>query len=146
VKWFGSETCWLSLSCCGVSYEVILWYLGCCIAENSVFNERTKHIIVNCHLVRQKIKEKIAQTRHVWSDHQLTDLLTKSLGKTRVDFIFDKLGMYDVYALIWGSVRKYDLYKEWYMSMLGVVTWLGVILLHNIMRLISIRSCNYICL
>jgi len=31
--------------------------------------------------------------------HQLADLLFKPLGKTRVDFICDKLSMYDVYAL-----------------------------------------------
>jgi len=44
-----------------------------------------------------KIK-KIVQARHVLSSHQLTDLLTKSLEKTQVDFILYKVGMYDIYT------------------------------------------------
>ena len=31
--------------------------------------------------------------------NQLADLLTKSLGRYQVQFICNKLGMYDVYAL-----------------------------------------------
>ena len=52
------------------------------IAKNLVFYKHTKHIKVDCHLVCQKIEEKIVQPRHASSNHQLADLLTKSLGKT----------------------------------------------------------------
>jgi len=56
------------------------------------------HIEVDYHLVRQKIEEKTIQAQHVSSSHQLTNSLTKSLGKVQVDFICDKLDMYDIYA------------------------------------------------
>jgi len=48
-------------------------------------------------------RREIVQARHVSSGHQLADLLTKSLGKTWVNFICDKMGMYDVYAPAWGE-------------------------------------------
>ena len=48
------------------------------IASNLVFHERTKHIEVNCHFIREKIASVCMTTSFVNSSDQLTDIFTKS--------------------------------------------------------------------
>ncbi|RVW27700.1 Retrovirus-related Pol polyprotein from transposon RE2 [Vitis vinifera] len=49
------------------------------IASNPVFHERTKHIEVDCHFIREKIASRCVATSFVNSNNQLADIFTKSL-------------------------------------------------------------------
>ncbi|RVW72247.1 Retrovirus-related Pol polyprotein from transposon TNT 1-94 [Vitis vinifera] len=65
---------------------------------NPVFHERTKHIEVDCHFIREKIASGCVATSFVNSNDQLADIFTKSLRGPRIKYICNKLGAYDVYA------------------------------------------------
>lgn len=68
------------------------------IAHNPVQHDRTKHIEIDRHFIKEKLDSGILCLPIVPSNQQTADILTKSLARTSFEHLISKLGMIDIYA------------------------------------------------
>nr|GEW81516.1 retrovirus-related Pol polyprotein from transposon TNT 1-94 [Tanacetum cinerariifolium] len=62
----------------------------CC---NNVHHSRSKHIDIRYHFIKEHVENRVIELYFVNTEYQLADLFTKALGRDRIEFLINKLGM-----------------------------------------------------
>nr|GEV26889.1 hypothetical protein [Tanacetum cinerariifolium] len=63
------------------------------LCYNNVQHSRSKHIDIRYQFIKKQVENEVIELYFVSTEYQLADLFTKALGRDRIEFLINKLGM-----------------------------------------------------
>ena len=76
------------------------------IANNPVQHDKTKHVEIDKHFIKEKLDDGSICISYISSSQQIVDILTKGLPRQNFDLCVSKLGLYDIYIPTRGGVLE----------------------------------------
>ncbi|RVW88342.1 Retrovirus-related Pol polyprotein from transposon TNT 1-94 [Vitis vinifera] len=67
------------------------------IAKNPVHHDRTKHVEIDRHFIKEKIEEGVFKVSYTPTNCQTADILTKALARVNFEDLTEKLGLINIY-------------------------------------------------
>ena len=104
--WLKQLLCDMKISCEGPMQMYYNNQVARHLASNPVFYERTKHIEVDCHFIREKVQAGEIETPFVRSHDQLAYIFKKALDKEILQNLFYKLGPLNLFEPKGGVVLR----------------------------------------
>ena len=65
-------------------------------SKNLVFHDKTKHIEIKYHYIRDMVPRGAVKLQYVATDKQIADVLTKPLAKVKFEYFKEKLGVLQI--------------------------------------------------
>ena len=78
------------------------WHLSL----NPIHHSRMKHIQIDLHFVRDLVQKDTLHVKHVHTQDQLADLLTKLLSQQRTTFLISKISLIDGSPILRGRIKE----------------------------------------
>jgi len=72
---------------------------GICLEENHVFHDKSKHIEIQYHFIRDMVHRGVVRLHHISTNKQIVDIFTKELPKRNFLVFIEKLVLMDVSPL-----------------------------------------------
>jgi hypothetical protein len=71
------------------------------LAKNPIFHERSKHIRIKYHFIKDFLEDGSFKASHIATIDQLADIFTKSLGKSKFPETRERIGLQKIASSAW---------------------------------------------
>ncbi|GJZ42963.1 hypothetical protein Tco_0590218 [Tanacetum coccineum] len=63
------------------------------LCYNNVQHSQSKHIDIRFHFIKEQVENRVVELYFVNKEYQLANIFTKALGRERIEFLINMLGM-----------------------------------------------------